>query len=105
MAKKIPKKEIYYRDGGHCRYCGKNLTSFSDWLIYTIDHVVPRAAGGTDEADNLVLCCPSCNWLLSRAVDCLTVESRGARVAELRMVWRRYWQRDIIASKELPRSK
>jgi 5-methylcytosine-specific restriction endonuclease McrA len=46
--------DVYARDGHACRYCGS-----TSWL--SIDHVIPRAQGGSDEADNLVVCCRSCN--------------------------------------------
>ena len=29
--------------------------------LLEVDHIVPQARGGTDEADNLVLACPMCN--------------------------------------------
>jgi len=28
---------------------------------FHVEHVVPRSGGGSDEADNLALSCPSCN--------------------------------------------
>jgi hypothetical protein len=28
---------------------------------FHVEHVVPKAAGGADEADNLALACPGCN--------------------------------------------
>lgn len=40
-----------------CHYCGKRLY----WFGMTLDHVVPRAAGGSDDLSNLVLCCCKCN--------------------------------------------
>jgi len=44
---------IMLRDDGVCQYCG----SVAD----TVDHVLPRKLGGSDEATNLVACCRSCN--------------------------------------------
>lgn len=38
---------------GLCFYCGKDATS--------TDHVIPRSWGGTDEPENLVPACKSCN--------------------------------------------
>ncbi len=37
-----------------CWYCGC-------FEISTVDHVVPKSKGGSDDLDNLVLCCKSCN--------------------------------------------
>ena len=47
---------VYERDGGKCRYCGVEL-----YKSYSVDHIIPRIAGGTSELTNLVLCCKSCN--------------------------------------------
>jgi len=48
---------IYQRDGGICRMCGEP-TAFED---FEVDHIVPRAHGGTDHAHNLRLTCRPCN--------------------------------------------
>lgn len=45
---------IYHRDGHACVYCGGG-----DKL--TLDHIVPRVCGGTNEATNLVTACLGCN--------------------------------------------
>jgi hypothetical protein len=45
---------IYERDQHQCVYCGNR-----DDL--TIDHVIPIAFGGSNEAGNLVTACRSCN--------------------------------------------
>lgn len=37
-----------------CPYCNKNKTD-------TIDHVVPLSKGGTNNKDNLIAVCRSCN--------------------------------------------
>lgn len=48
------KDNVFKRDDYTCLYCGitKNLT---------IDHVIPRCKGGSDEWDNLATCCSKCN--------------------------------------------
>lgn len=45
---------VYQRDGRVCRYCG----SVDD---LTIDHIVPRCQGGSDEPENLTPACRRCN--------------------------------------------
>ena len=45
----------YERDGKACRYCGRTDARLS------IDHVVPRSKGGSDELENLVVACTPCN--------------------------------------------
>lgn len=47
--------EILKRDGFACRYCHR------DKVIITVDHVIPRALGGTDHPSNLVASCDDCN--------------------------------------------
>ena len=43
------------RDGRQCAYCGKTD------LPLQLDHVVPKASGGSDRPSNLVLACRACN--------------------------------------------
>lgn len=49
--------EILRRDEYACRYCGGHAPA----VRLTIDHVVPVALGGADEASNLVAACADCN--------------------------------------------
>ena len=47
---------IYQSTGGRCFYCGCIL----DEDNFHIDHVIPKALGGTDYR-NVVPACPDCN--------------------------------------------
>lgn len=49
--------EILRRDNHTCRYCG----SAAPDVKLTVDHVLPVALGGSDEATNLVAACADCN--------------------------------------------
>lgn len=49
--------EILRRDQHTCRYCGASAPD----VPLTVDHVLPVALGGTDEATNLVTACRDCN--------------------------------------------
>ena len=61
-------RKVFERDNGICQYCDADLlSSFSTYWSATVDHVVAVATGGTDELDNLRLCCTGCNGLLSRS--------------------------------------
>lgn len=40
-----------------CVYCHKKL----DEKTVTIDHIIPRSKGGTNDLSNLVACCKGCN--------------------------------------------
>ena len=55
---------IYLRDGLACCWCGEAL---EDGASLTLDHCLPYAKGGSNEACNLVTACAACN------------SSRGAR--------------------------
>lgn len=49
--------ETFRRDGFACRYCGEGAPE----AVLTIDHVVPRCLGGSDDPTNLVTACQVCN--------------------------------------------
>ena len=49
--------EVFRRDNYTCRYCGAKAPD----APMRIDHVLPVALGGTDDADNLVTACQDCN--------------------------------------------
>jgi hypothetical protein len=49
--------EVFKRDRFTCTYCGGHPPD----VLLEVDHVVPRAAGGSDEIDNLVTACWDCN--------------------------------------------
>lgn len=51
----LTRKNILRRDSYQCAYCGR-----SD-LLLTIDHVIPKARGGTDSWENLICACTVCN--------------------------------------------
>jgi 5-methylcytosine-specific restriction endonuclease McrA len=50
-------------DGWRCHYCHVELGDVSQHApnMPTLDHKVAVINGGTDELDNLVLCCSRCN--------------------------------------------
>jgi 5-methylcytosine-specific restriction endonuclease McrA len=55
---------IFMRDAYTCRYCGYDMTlhfAYPHLRVLTLDHVVPRDAGGNNDEQNLVTCCASCN--------------------------------------------
>ena len=54
---RVIRNRVLIRDGYECAYCGQHAT--------TVDHIVPRVQGGTDDDDNLVAACALCNALKS----------------------------------------
>lgn len=49
---------VMKRDGYRCQFCGRMA---NDGVQLDIDHIVPRAKGGSDRADNLQVLCSPCN--------------------------------------------
>lgn len=47
------RRQVLERDGALCAYCHQEAD--------TVDHIVPKAAGGTDALGNLVAACRRCN--------------------------------------------
>lgn len=54
-------KRLYYRQGGRCFYCDQSLRLTDA----SLDHVIPKAHGGTDDMENLVCCCKAINQLFA----------------------------------------
>lgn len=53
----LTRKAIFERDDNTCQYCGKRTRREN----LTIDHVIPKSRGGSDNWSNLVLACLACN--------------------------------------------
>lgn len=51
----LSRKNILRRDGFKCQYCGTTAPTL------TVDHIIPRSRGGSDQWDNLTTACVSCN--------------------------------------------
>lgn len=49
---------LILRDGPQCVWCGKDVAADPE---ATVDHVIPKAHGGSSGKANLVLACKSCN--------------------------------------------
>lgn len=77
---------IYLRDQFKCVYCKRSYHTGVRALLgvgLTLDHIWPRAYGGTHAHDNLVTACVRCNALHgSRAIRASSfVDDKGERVA------------------------
>lgn len=53
----LTNRELFFRDGFLCMYCGKEFPS----RLLTRDHIKPISKGGTDTWPNVVSACRSCN--------------------------------------------
>lgn len=49
--------QVLHRDGFVCRYCGQRPPA----VQLHVDHIVPRAKGGSDDPENLITACADCN--------------------------------------------
>lgn len=56
-AVKFSRRNIFLRDKGQCQYCGRRVGR-DDWEM---EHVIPRAQGGTTKYENVVVSCTKCN--------------------------------------------
>lgn len=67
---------IYERDGWVCGFCSgvvESTTKHPDPWAPSLDHIIPRSKGGSDEADNLRLVHRYCNGVRSDR-DALTLD-------------------------------
>lgn len=84
MRKSISKKlrfEVFKRDSFECQYCGAHPPG----ILLHVDHIHPVADGGTNDIDNLVTSCESCNFgkgarLLSSVPESL--KDKAKKIAE-----------------------
>lgn len=51
------RKNVLVRDAFQCQYCGAEHTAAD----LTIDHIIPKVQGGSNQWTNVVTCCRSCN--------------------------------------------
>jgi 5-methylcytosine-specific restriction endonuclease McrA len=55
---------ILKRDQYRCQYCGLDgMANFENFLIMTVDFIIPRARKGKKDDRNLVAACRPCNTL------------------------------------------
>jgi 5-methylcytosine-specific restriction endonuclease McrA len=54
---KFNRRNLFARDGNRCQYCGKKFPTSE----LSLDHVIPRSAGGASNWENIVCACTKCN--------------------------------------------
>jgi len=56
------RKIVYYRDYGHCVFCGKDLTGTNNHIEeVNYDHIIPLKQYGVNDPCNIQLSCEDCN--------------------------------------------
>ena len=74
---KTHKKALFGEQRGTCNGCRKNR----EFAEFEIDHIIPKAKGGTDHIDNLQLLCTPCNRMKgSRTWENFLVEIKAMRI-------------------------
>ena len=66
MITKKMQQQVWDKSNGICWYCGKQTkwatsARFIGPDIFTVEHVIPQFHGGTDDLENLVPACKTCN--------------------------------------------
>ena len=73
---KTHRHTLYGQQEGRCRGCRHHFP----FQNFTVDHIVPRAKGGTDHLDNLQLLCNHCNSVkgtMDQAAFAAVLKARG----------------------------
>jgi CRISPR/Cas system Type II protein with McrA/HNH and RuvC-like nuclease domain len=94
---------IYLRDECRCAYCGKTVkigAHNSDVDAASLDHVQAHSRNGSDDPQNIVTCCASCNskkssiplarWYRRLSAQGHNLAAIRARVARRRLSWKRH---------------
>ena len=58
-------ENIFIESEGFCFYCGKEISIDQ----FEIDHAIPVCKGGTNDRENLRICCISCNRRKGKLTD------------------------------------
>lgn len=66
-------QHVRERARGRCEYC--RMDQRLQGATFHVEHILPRAAGGTDDDANLALACPSCNLRKSNRTTAIDPES------------------------------
>ena len=83
---------IYERDDYRCVYCDASPNCGSPTTL-TLDHLLPRELGGSNEASNLVTACLTCNsarqkkgmrtWFAALRAQGINTDKIGPRIRRL----------------------
>jgi len=98
MKEQYPNQKVYERYGFKCVYCGiDGSIDFETFFTanFAVDHVKPKALGGTDDPENLVLACHSCN-LYKGKFDCNSVEEGREIIRQRKQIARNWYSRFVI---------
>ena len=83
------KARVRERAGNACEYCHLHQND-SPLAVLHIEHVIPKAHGGSDDLDNLALACIDCN--LHKGPNLTGIDPETAAVTELFHPRRHDWE-------------
>ena len=93
--------EVYKRDNFQCCYCGFDGRPFPSWFQLSIDHILPRGQGGSNELENLATVCQACNSITSRMKfdHAMSVEqilkAKISRVRKRQEEYFQFWRKNV----------
>lgn len=90
--------EVFKRDSFTCRYCGRAIED--EGVKLEVDHITPKAAGGSDDPTNLITSCWDCNHgkadkSLGDRMPSLTEAMINTRERALQLDEYRQWQASL----------
>jgi hypothetical protein len=95
---------IFLRDDFRCRYCDFDGREFLAWMQLSLDHIIPRNAGGSDAPENLATCCRSCNSITSRmkfqsgVTQSEAIGKKRERVLRRHKECLEFWKAEVVES-------
>ncbi len=84
-----------------CQYCGYDGRAFPNWLQLTVDHVLPLKSGGTDDDNNKVSACQTCNSMTSTmkfppgTTTAQALEEKRKRVRTRQSEFFEFWKKNV----------
>uniref|UniRef100_A0A7C2P1L8 HNH endonuclease n=1 Tax=Schlesneria paludicola TaxID=360056 RepID=A0A7C2P1L8_9PLAN len=88
------RRAVRQRAKGLCEYC--HADERWQFVRFTVDHVTPQSAGGSDDAENLALACRNCNK--RRSNRCEATDNETGKVVPLFDPRRQAWSGHFIWS-------
>jgi 5-methylcytosine-specific restriction endonuclease McrA len=76
----MKRRYVRWRDCNRCKYCFEKLTD----KTFTVDHVIPVSAGGSDAFSNLLACCKYCNKMKGNKIADVTMRNEMWMAAYVR---------------------
>jgi 5-methylcytosine-specific restriction endonuclease McrA len=86
MIDNLSSDKLLFRAGYKCEYCHRSLFD----ALWQIEHIKPKAEGGTDNSPNLAVSCPRFNLNKNQASE--GVEFVTARKTRLFNPWKDKWE-------------